>query len=169
MAHVQFELTQDFDAPPQVVWDELVDWKGHEEWIPATWVELHGEGEPATLGAEFTAWSGPFPTTNLGRRLSLQDRMRVDEIEFDAAAGSGSCSVTKLGPTITGTAAFTIEPHSAGSRMVWTEDVSVPIAPQFVAPLLAKIGVAGFRFGMKRLASQLAERDLAAVPADTAA
>lgn len=159
MAHVHFELTYDFEAPPRVVWDELVDWKGHEEWIPSTDVEVHSEGDEHGIGGEFTAWSGPAPTTSIGRKLSLEDRMRVDELDFDSAAGQGSCRVSKLGPVLTGWAAFTVEPMGSGTRMVWVEDVKVPYAPQFLAPVFAKLGVAGFTFGMKRLAKLLASRN----------
>jgi uncharacterized protein YndB with AHSA1/START domain len=158
MAHVHFELTYDFDASPKVVWDELVDWKGHEEWIPSTDVEVHNEGDESGIGAEFTAWSGPAPTTSIGRKLSLEDRMRVDELDYTEAASSGSCRVSKLGPVLTGWAAFTVEPMGSGTRMVWVEDVKVPYAPQFLAPVFAKLGVAGFTFGMKRLAKMLAAR-----------
>jgi len=160
MAHVHFELTHDFDAPPQVVWDELIDWKGHEEWIPSTDVDVHSAGDEHGIGGEFTAWSGPAPTTAIGRKLSLEDRMRVDELDFDETASTGSCRVSKLGPTLTGWASFTVEPHGGGTRMLWVEDVKVPYAPQFLAPVFAKLGIGGFRFGMKRLAKMLDARGL---------
>lgn len=151
MADVHFELTYDFAAPARTVWDELVDWKGHEKWIPATQVEVHTDGDPASIGAEFTAWSG------LGRKLALEDRMRVDELAFDDAAASGFCKVAKLGPMITGWASFRVATSGSGSQLVWTEEVDVPYAPQFVSPVLAKIGVGGFRFGMKRLSKLLSQ------------
>lgn len=152
MAHVQFDLTFDFDASPERVWDELVDWKGHEGWIPATVVDIHTDGDPTAPNAEFTAWSG------LGRsKLSLQDRMRVEYCDYDAAAQSGNCRVSKLGPMITGWAEFTVNATpGGGTSMEWVEDVKVPYAPQFLAPLLGRVGKEGFRFGMKRLAKLLA-------------
>jgi len=151
VAQVQFELTFDFTAAPDRVWHELVDWKGHEKWIPSTAVDLHTNGDPTAPDAEFTAWSG------LGRsKLSLQDRMRVEFCDFNDGEQTGKCRVTKLGPMITGWAAFTVAPTpSGGTAMVWTEDVKVPYAPQFLAPVLARIGIEGFRFGMKRLAKLL--------------
>ena len=150
MADVYFTLEIAFDAPPTAVWEELVDWKGHEAWIPATRVEL-GEGEPGTVGSEFTATSGYGP-------LALVDRMRVESIEWLELEGKGSCRVAKLGPVLTGHAEFTVDPQRQGTRMVWVEDVVVPYAPQFLAPVSAKLGEAGFRFGMKRLAKILAAR-----------
>lgn len=147
MAYVQFALTYDFAAPPPVVWNELIDWKGHERWVPATKVVLHGPGGPTDVGAEFTAWTG------IGRTLALQDRMRVESLSFDAATGKGACTVAKVGPFLSGEAAFTVEPASAGTRMVWTEAVTVPYAPQMSAGLLARIGLSGFTFVMGRLAA----------------
>ena len=49
-----------------------------------------------------------------------------------------------------------IRDRAGGTRMYWKEDVVVAYAPQLLAPVFAKIGVAGFRFSMKRLAKQLA-------------
>lgn len=157
MAQVQLSLDHHFEAPPQVVWDALVDWKGHEQWIPATRVELHGPGDPTAVGSEFTAWSG------IGRRLALEDRMRVDVLEFDASTSSGSCRVTKLGPLLGGWAEFIVAPAGAGTVVTWIEDVTIPRVPQFLAPLGRVIGVAGFRFGLSRLEKMLnASRSVAA-------
>lgn len=156
MAHVQFEVVHPFDVPARVVWDELIDWKGHEAWIPATRVEV-GTGDSTAVGAEFTANTGFGP-------LSLKDKMAVVECEWDDAAGSGRCEVEKLGPVLSGRAWFTVEPETddggaglgGGSVVKWFEDVTVRYVPQFVAPLLNRAGAAGFRLGMKKLARQLA-------------
>lgn len=158
MAKVYFTLDILFDAPAKAVWDALVDWKGHEKWIPSTFVELHGAGDPTAVGSEFTAWTGLALGTKVGRKLALEDHMRVDALEFDESRQTGECLVTKLGSPLTGTAAFTVAP-AAGRRqatqMNWVEDVKVAYAPQFLAPLFAMIGKAGFQFGMRRLARQL--------------
>ena len=155
MAQVQLSLDHDFAAAPQVVWDALVDWKGHEQWIPATRVELHGPGDPTAVGAEFTAWSG------IGRRLALEDRMRVDLFEFDPSTSSGTCRVTKLGPLLGGWAEFIVAPAAGGTVVTWIEDVTIPYLPQFLAPVGKVIGVFGFKFGLSRLAHML--RDVRAV------
>jgi len=155
MANVRFELTHDIAAPPEVVWRELIDWKGHEAWVVSTHVDTTTSAGVPQVGDEFTAWTGPAPASKLGQRVSLEDRMRVDELDFDDAAKSGSCKVTKLGPVLTGWAAFAVSPHDGGTQIEWTEDVVVRYAPQLFAPVLARIGIVGFRLSLSRLAKQL--------------
>lgn len=149
-ASVQFEVRQEFDAPARAVWDELVDWQGHAEWIPMTRVEVE-PGDPTAPGARFVAWTGVW-------KLALEDRMEVVRCDWTDAASSGDCEVTKLGPVLRGRAGFTVEPHGDGSVVLWIEDVTVPVVPQFVAPVLAKAGAAGFKQGMKGLAKLIAKR-----------
>ena len=148
MTAVRFAVTVDFDALPQVVWDELVDWKAHEAWIPATRVEIHGD-DPTAVGSTFTAWTGVGP-------LALEDRMRVTECRWADEAQRGECEVEKLGPVLRGRAGFTVEPEGRGARVEWIEDVTVRWLPRFLAPVAARLGAGGFRFGMKRLNRMLA-------------
>ncbi len=155
MAQITFDVHHRFEHSAQVVWDELVDWKAHEEWIPMTRVKV-GDGQMTAVGHEFTAWTGFGP-------LSLEDRMRVASCDWDAATSSGDCVVDKLGPVLRGSAGFTVAPVAAAagsdaSELVWTEDVSIRFAPQFLAPLLAKVGSIGFKHGMKSLAKNLDSR-----------
>jgi Polyketide cyclase / dehydrase and lipid transport len=148
MAHVRFEVHHHFSASPRQVWDELIDWSGHGAWIPATRVVVD-PGDPTAVGATFTAWTG------FGR-LALEDRMRVSACEWDADLNHGSCQVDKLGPVLHGTAGFTIVAGSTGgAELAWIEDVTIRRIPQLVAPLLARIGAAGFRQGMRRLARKI--------------
>lgn len=148
MANVRFVVPYHFSAPPQRVWDELVDWAGHGAWIPATRVVVD-PGDPTAVGATFTAWTG------IGK-LALEDRMRVGEFSWNPATGHGACRVDKLGPILRGTAGFTVSPdRSGGTDLNWIEDVSIRRLPQFIAPLLARAGAAGFRQGMRRLARLL--------------
>jgi hypothetical protein len=150
MASVHFEVRHRFAVPARAVWDELVDWAGHAEWIPATRVEV-AAGDPTAPGARFTAWTG------FGR-LALEDRMEVETCTWDDASGTGTCRVRKLGPILTGGAGFTIVPDGDGAILDWWEDLTVPVAPQFLAPVLARAGAAGFRSGMRRLATLLSRR-----------
>ena len=148
MARVCFEVHHHFAASPLQVWNELVDWAGHGAWIPATRVAVD-PGDPTAVGATFTAWTG------IGR-LALEDRMRVSACDWNDHLHQGSCQVEKLGPILRGTAGFTVAPdRAAGADLVWVEDVTIRRLPQAVAPLLARIGAAGFRHGMRRLARKL--------------
>ena len=126
MADVRFVVTVDFDASPREVWDELVDWKAHEAWIPSTRVEVDA-GDPTAVGATFTAWTG------FGR-LALEDRMRVTDCAWVDATGTGTCEVEKLGPVLRGHAGFTVQPQGSGARVDWTEDVTVRWLPRPVGP-----------------------------------
>ena len=143
MTPVSFTVQHQFGASPRALWDELVDWKGHEAWIPMTRVEV-GDGEPTDIGHEFTAWSGPG-------KLALEDRMRVAECTWDDTTATGRCTVEKLGPVLTGTAGFTVTGSGETSSIDWFEQVEVKYLPGFLAPIAAKLGAAGFRHGMKRL------------------
>lgn len=154
MAEVKFDVRHRFEAPAREVWDALVDWNGHADWIPATRMEV-GPGDPTAVGAEFTAITGVGP-------LALTDRMRVVRCDWSEATSSGDCEVEKLGPVLTGSAGFTIEPsEGGGTDLVWVEDVRVPYTPQFLSPVLAFLGARGFALGMKKLAKLLAEADTA--------
>lgn len=148
-AHVRFEVRYEFDAPARALWDELVDWKGHEAWIPATKVDVD-DGDPTAVGATFTAVTGYRP-------LALVDRMRVTRCAWDESSSSGECEVEKLGPVLRGRAGFTVEADGDDSVMVWLEDVTVPYAPQLLAPVIGRLGAAGFRLGMRKLAKLLTE------------
>lgn len=150
MAAVSFTVHHQFGAPARALWDELVDWKGHEAWIPMTRVEV-GDGEPTDVGHEFTAWSG------LGK-LALEDRMRVAECTWDDDDETGRCAVDKLGPLLAGQAGFTVTGTAETSSIEWFEQVEVSYLPQFLAPVAAKLGAAGFRHGMKRLDKMLRAR-----------
>lgn len=146
---VRFEVRTSFDAPPRRVWDEMIDWKRHEAWIPATRMEVP-PGDSTAVDTEFTAYTGYGP-------LTLEDRMRVTRCSWDDDASRGDCEVEKLGPVLRGRAGFTVKPEGGGCVVVWVEDVTVPYAPGFTAPVIAKLSATGFRLGMRKLA-KLVER-----------
>lgn len=143
-AAVRFEVRTSFDAPPRRVWDEMIDWNGHGEWIPATRMEV-APGDATAVGAELTAFTGYGP-------LTLEDRMRVARCTWDDEESIGDCEVEKLGPVLTGRAGFTVVPEGSGAAVVWLEDVTVPYAPGFTAPVIAKLSALGFKLAMRSLA-----------------
>ncbi len=148
MAHVKFELSRRFDVPVRELWDELVDWPAHGEWIPATTIEGHG-GDSTAVGYTFTAWTGFRP-------VALEDRMRVTRCDWDADEQAGTCDVEKLGPILTGTAGFTVHADGSGSILDWYEDVTVPYLPRFLSPVAAFAGRMGFTLSLRSLANVLA-------------
>ena len=150
MATIQFTVTHRFEAPPRLVWDEMLDWEGHGRWIPATRVDVD-PGDPRAVGATFTGYTGVGPAM-------LVDRMRIAELEWDEAATTGRCVVDKLGPVLDGTAGFTIAPDGTGATLDWFEDVEISWLPGPAAPVVSRLSAMGFSFGMKRLASVIADQ-----------
>lgn len=150
MAAVSFNVRYEFDAPVRALYDELVDWKAHEAWIPMTRVEV-GPGDQTEIGFEFTAFTGVGP-------LALKDHMRVAECSWDDGSDTGRCTVEKLGPVLAGRAGFTVTERGDGSSIDWFEDVDVKYLPRLLSPIVAKMGAFGFRQGMKRLDGVLRAR-----------
>ena len=144
MAHVHFTVTRDLPLPADVVFDELIDWKGHANWVHLTRVEvLMGDGGP---GTEFVATTGIGP-------IALPDRMRVDVLDPTAM----TADITKFGPVLTGQVYLSVMSTGAtSSRLEWVEDIRVPGVPQFLAGLVAKAAAKGFQTSITRLAKRIA-------------
>lgn len=150
MGHVHFEVVRVIDAPVQVVWESLIDWPAHGDWIPATTIETEG-GDPTAVGYTFTGWTGVRP-------LALEDRMRVTRCDFDDATTTGVCEVEKIGPVLGGMAGFSVSPSPSGAVLIWREEVTVPYLPQFLAPLAALGGRIGFALALGGFARHLRTR-----------
>jgi hypothetical protein len=144
MGNVYFTVTRDLPLPARVVFDELVDWRGHAAWVPLTRVKiLTGDGGP---GTEFVATSGIGP-------LALPDRMRVDELDAEAM----TVLVTKIGPVLTGVVHLSVtSTGNSSSRLEWVEDIRVPGLPQFLAKPVAAAARRGFETSITRMAKLLA-------------
>lgn len=144
MANVRFRVTRDLNLPARAVFDELIDWPGHAEWVPLTRVVVEsGDGGPGTV---FVATSGIGP-------LALPDRMRVDALDTDAM----TVRVTKIGPVLTGVVDLSVT--SLGEqrcRLDWLEDIRVPVLPQFLARPVAAAARRGFETSITRMAKRLA-------------
>jgi len=153
MATIAFTVQHDFDQSAKVVWDELVDWERHADWIPATTMDVE-PGDPTDVGREFTARTGFGP-------VALVDKMRVVKCDWDPETSAGDCEVEKLGPVLIGRAGFTVAPRGDGSTLEWVEDVTMKHVPQFLAPIAGKVGALGFKQGMRGLAKSLSKRSTA--------
>ena len=146
MANVRFVVTRELDLPARSVFDVLIDWRGHAEWVPMTRVVIEsGDGGTGTV---FVATSGLGP-------LALPDRMRVDALDPEAM----SVRVTKIGPVLTGNVDLTVTPLSSDRcRLDWLEDIRVPVLPQFLAPPVAAAARYGFGVSITKMAKRLAAR-----------
>jgi len=144
MALIEFTVSHRFAVPSRVVWDEMIDWPGHAEWIPATRIEVDTDNSQVE-GATFTGYTGYG-------RLTLVDRMRISTIEWDETTTQDSCEVEKLGPVLQGRAGFAVRPDGDGSNVDWFEQVTVPCLPRLLAPIVNKLSALGFSLGMRRLA-----------------
>ena len=144
MANVHFTVTRDLPLSARDVFDELIDWKGHAEWVPLTRVEmLRGDGGP---GTEFVATTGIGP-------VALPDRMRVDELDPVAMTSR----ITKIGPVLSGVVHLSVTSTGENSsRLEWVEDIRVPGVPQFLAKPVAAAARKGFQVSITRLARLVA-------------
>jgi hypothetical protein len=143
MANVYFTVTRDLPLPADVVFGELIDWRGHANWVPLTRVTvISGDGGP---GTEFVATSGIGP-------VALPDRMRVDELDPAAM----TVRITKIGPVLTGHVDLSVaSTGDSASRLTWVEDIRVPGVPQFLAKPVAAAARKGFETSITRLARRL--------------
>ena len=146
MADVYFRVSRDLDLPARAVFDELVDWRAHAEWVPLTRVRIEsGDGGPGTV---FVATSGIGP-------LALPDRMRVNALDADAM----TVRVTKVGPVLTGVVDLAVTSlGESRSRLDWVEDIRVPYLPQFLARPVAAAARRGFEASITRMARKLSAR-----------
>lgn len=146
MANVRFTVTRELPHPADVVFGELIDWRGHAAWVPLTRVELlSGDGGP---GTEFVATTGIGPA-------ALPDTMRVDDLDPVAM----TVHITKIGPLLTGTVHLSVtSTGDSSARLDWVEDIRVPGVPQFLAKPVAAAARRGFQSSITRMAALLASR-----------
>lgn len=142
-ANVIFKVSRTLPFDADRVFEALVDWRGHADWVPFTKVEiLSGDG---AVGTEFIATSGVGP-------LALPDRMRVDSLDREAR----TCRITKVGPVLTGVVDLTVTPLGENSSSVhWVENVQVPVLPQFSARPVAAAARTAFMQTLGRMEKYL--------------
>jgi hypothetical protein len=142
-ANVVFKVSRTLPFNADQVFDALIDWRGHADWVPMTKVEiLSGDGD---VGTEFIATSGVGP-------LALPDRMRVDSLDREARTSK----ITKVGPVLTGVVDLTVTELTENSCTVhWVEDVHVPVLPQFLARPVAAAARTAFTQALGRMEKYL--------------
>jgi hypothetical protein len=146
VARVPVTVTREFVQPAAVVFEALVDWRGHADWVPFTRVRLEsGDGGPGTV---FVATTGVGP-------LALPDRMRVEALDAEAM----TVRITKIGPVLGGVVHLAVTPIGpATCRLRWVEDIHVPGLPQVLAGPVAAATATGFQRSLTHLAARLATR-----------
>lgn len=146
MAQIHFIVQRQLSLPAQEVFDELIDWPGHAEWVPMTTVVIE-EGDGG-VGTVFVATTGIGP-------LALPDRMRVEELDRSAMR----VRVTKIGPILTGDVVLAVSKESEEScQLLWDERVEVPILPQFLATPVGVVAQVAFTVSISSMAKRVKSR-----------
>ncbi|AMT71545.1 SRPBCC family protein [Mycobacteroides immunogenum] len=117
--------------PADAAFTRITDWPRHSEHIPLTTVVVTSE-PPAGVGTTFVG------RTRLGR-IGFEDPMTVTRWEPPRDGRPGRCRLQKTGTLVLGWAEIEVHAEGAGSRVIWTEDVSVRGVPRIFDPL-AKAG-----------------------------
>ncbi len=102
-------------APSDQAFDELIDAAGQARWMLGTTVHpVAGEVEAPDVGAALVAFTG-------FAGLGVLDTMLVTELE-----PGRRWVVAHRGSVIAGSGVFQVEPVGSGSRVTWTEDLTLP-------------------------------------------
>jgi carbon monoxide dehydrogenase subunit G len=105
-------------APVERVWNALVDWESHGDWMLFTKVHrTTHDGDGVGAGIEGITGVGP---------LLLRDTMTFSQWQ-PPPARPARCVVEHTGAMVRGSGAFEVEELSADrSRVVWSEWVQLP-------------------------------------------
>ncbi|MFE6062827.1 SRPBCC family protein [Streptomyces sp. NPDC056431] len=132
-----FRVERTVSPAPDEVWRRLTDWPAHGRQVPLTRTRVLTPG-PNRAGTRFTARTGLGP-------LSFDDPMEVVVWEPPRADRSGVCRLEKSGRVVRGWALVEVtEMPGGGSRVVWTEELSVRGLPRAFDPVLGWAGRALF-------------------------
>ena len=146
MARVHFAVRRQLRLPARTVFGELIDWRGHAEWVPMTRVVI--ESGDGGVGTTFVATSGLGP-------IALPDRMRVDALDIDAM----TVLITKVGPVLRGEVHLeVISLSNTTCELVWDDDVRVPGLPAFLAKPVGAAARKAFEVSIDRMAKRLRQR-----------
>ncbi|MFC8953099.1 SRPBCC family protein [Streptomyces sp. NPDC057101] len=128
----RFRVERTVPLAPGEVWRRLTDWPAHGRMVPLTRTRVLTPG-PNRVGTRFTARTG------IGR-LAFDDPMEVVRWEPPAGGRTGACRLEKSGRVVRGWALVEVTETPGGSRVVWTEELSVRGVPRAFDPVLARAG-----------------------------
>ena len=114
----RIEATVHVEAPPQRVWDVLVDWENQPRWmVDARRVVVTS---PHRAGVDTTI----VCATDIALGVVVDDPMLVTEWEERRVLG-----VRHLGWLIRGVGAFELEASAHGTALLWWEEAEMPLGP----------------------------------------
>ncbi|MBD0710376.1 MULTISPECIES: SRPBCC family protein [unclassified Streptomyces] len=129
----RFRVERVVPVAPEEAWRRLTRWPAHARRVPLTRTRMLTPG-PNGVGTRFTARTG------IGR-LRFDDPMEVVRWEPPAVGGSGVCRLEKSGRSVRGWAVIEVSAApGGGSRVVWTEELSVRGLPRAFDPVLGRAG-----------------------------
>ena len=105
------EIVREVDLKPAEAWRRVTDWPAHARFVPLTTVSLTPNGFLARTGLGPVGFDDPM------------DVVTWAEPSF--------CRLEKRGRLVKGWAELTVEPHGAGSRVSWREEIRVWGVPRF--------------------------------------
>ncbi|TEA01065.1 SRPBCC family protein [Mycobacteroides salmoniphilum] len=100
----------------------ITDWPRHSEHIPLTTVSVTSDPPPG-VGTTFVGRTG------LGA-IGFDDPMTVTWWQPPREGSPGRCRLEKTGTLILGWAEIEVQARGSGSRVVWTEEVSIRGLPR---------------------------------------
>ena len=126
-----FEIVREVRLSPEESWNRLTDWDQHERHVPLTRIIRTDTGFIARTGF----W-----------RLTFDDTMDIVEWREPSF-----CRLEKRGRVVTGWAEVHVEPHGAGSRVTWREDLHVRGVPRALDGLTRAVSTRVFSRVIDRL------------------
>ncbi|NML54638.1 SRPBCC family protein [Streptomyces sp. R302] len=128
----RFRVVRAVPLTPAEAWRRLTDWPAHGRQVPLTRTAVLTSG-PSRAGTRFTARTGLGP-------LGFDDPMEVVRWEPPRGDRPGVCRLEKYGRLVRGWAEIEVAPEAGGSRVVWTEELSVRGLPRAFDGVLARAG-----------------------------
>ncbi|MFD5768572.1 SRPBCC family protein [Streptomyces sp. NPDC127049] len=128
----RFRVVRSVPLGPGEVWRRLTDWPAHGRQVPLTRTRVLTPG-PSRVGTRFTARTGLGP-------LGFDDPMEVARWEPPLGDRPGVCRLEKYGRLVRGWAEIEVAAEPGGSRVVWTEELTVRGVPSVFDGVLARAG-----------------------------
>jgi Polyketide cyclase / dehydrase and lipid transport len=139
----ELRLSVDIEAPPAQVWRALVDWERQGEWMLLTDVRVVG-GDGHGVGSRVEARTG-LPVG--ARHVGVLDTMEVTRWEPPSRV-----DVLHTGRVVRGPGVFEVRSRFAGTTLVWTEQLELPLGAlgRLGWPLVRPLAVLGLQLSLSR-------------------